>query len=85
MLKSSVGALAVVPEWLAGEDNRSIWAVVGVLGKNSWEKFKLDSAVCQASPNLSNDSPCFSSFYLWFHQLNELVPLTQRFSSLRNF
>ena len=83
MLKSSDGALAVVPEWLAGEDNRYIWTAVRVLGKNSWEKLKLDSAVCQASPDLSNNSPCFGSFYLWLYQVKEL--LAQRFSFLRNF
>ena len=45
MLKSGVGLLAVGFVWLMGEDNRSIWAAVGVLGKKVWDKFKVDSFV----------------------------------------
>ena len=42
MLKSDVSQSAVSSEWLAGEDNRSKWAAVGVLDKMSGDSLKKD-------------------------------------------
>ena len=45
MLKSSVGQMAIGSVWLMGEDNKSTWAAVGVVGKKLWDKVKVDSLV----------------------------------------